>query len=294
MEAEAKQAPMVPAGLLFSCPPFSLFRLRRPILRSIAQVQAKYEEVEKGTKSWLAEQPFAVEATVCGASAAFQSAVAALSVSYLAGDQLRLPDFSSLPLLKPLNIQSQVSSSSPFVDARNFAVMEGANEIICCSMRRIRGKEDLQGRMVAGFGSGAVFSIVSGMGGGSISRQAAFAVSSGVFFAALRGGLFQIGQAISVWSSKRPGIEAKVVTDSVPSRQSQGVVDIAPSCQNISALDKFTAFQRDLLSDGTLAMENSLRPLREASLQMALCMPLLTDTSSELKKLHSDLLSENL
>lgn len=88
----------------------------------------------------------------------------------------------------------------------------------------------------------------------------------------------QIGQAISAWSSKRPGIEAKVVTDSVPSHQSQGVVDIAPSCQNISALDKFTALQRNLLSDGTLAMENSLRPLREASLQMALCMPLLTDT----------------
>jgi hypothetical protein len=46
--------------------------------------------------------------------------------------------------------------------------------------------------MIAGFGSGAAFSIVSGMGGGSLSRQAAFAVSSGFFFAALRGGLFQV------------------------------------------------------------------------------------------------------
>jgi hypothetical protein len=46
--------------------------------------------------------------------------------------------------------------------------------------------------MIAGFGSGAAFSIVSGMGGGSLTRQAAFAVSSGFFFAALRGGLFQV------------------------------------------------------------------------------------------------------
>lgn len=111
MEAEAKQAPMAPAGLLFPGPSLSLLRLRRPILKSIAQAQAKYEEVEKGTKSWLAAQPLAIEATVCGASAAFQSAVVALSVSYVAGDHLRLPDLSSLPLLKPLKIQSQVNSS---------------------------------------------------------------------------------------------------------------------------------------------------------------------------------------
>jgi hypothetical protein len=111
MEAEAKKAPMVPAGMLFPCPNFSLLRLRRPILRSIAQIQARYEEVEKGTKSWLAAQPLAVEATVSGASAAFQSAVVALSISDLAGDHLRLSELSSLPFLKPLKIQPQVNYS---------------------------------------------------------------------------------------------------------------------------------------------------------------------------------------
>jgi hypothetical protein len=46
--------------------------------------------------------------------------------------------------------------------------------------------------MIAGFGSGPAFSIISGMESGSLSRQAAFAVSSGFFFAAFRGGLFQL------------------------------------------------------------------------------------------------------
>ena len=44
--------------------------------------------------------------------------------------------------------------------------------------------------MVAAFGSGAMFSLVSGMGG---PNQAANAVTSGLFFALVQGGLFQVG-----------------------------------------------------------------------------------------------------
>lgn len=43
--------------------------------------------------------------------------------------------------------------------------------------------------MVAAFGSGAMFSLVSGIGG---PNQAANAVSSGLFFALVQGGLFQV------------------------------------------------------------------------------------------------------
>lgn len=43
--------------------------------------------------------------------------------------------------------------------------------------------------MVAAFGSGAMFSLVSGMGG---PNQAANAVTSGLFFALVQGGLFQV------------------------------------------------------------------------------------------------------
>ncbi|PPR84940.1 hypothetical protein GOBAR_AA35765 [Gossypium barbadense] len=48
--------------------------------------------------------------------------------------------------------------------------------------------------MVAAFGSGAMFSLVSGMGG---PNQAANAVTSGFFFALIQGVLFQFGQKLS-------------------------------------------------------------------------------------------------
>lgn len=43
--------------------------------------------------------------------------------------------------------------------------------------------------MAAAFGSGVMFSLVSGMGG---PNQAMNAVSSGFFFALVQGGLFQV------------------------------------------------------------------------------------------------------
>ncbi len=43
--------------------------------------------------------------------------------------------------------------------------------------------------MVAAFGSGAMFSLVSGVGG---PNQAANAITSGLFFALVQGGLFQV------------------------------------------------------------------------------------------------------
>lgn len=43
--------------------------------------------------------------------------------------------------------------------------------------------------MVAAFGSGAMFSLVSGMGGPNL---AANAVTSGLFFALVQGGLFKV------------------------------------------------------------------------------------------------------
>lgn len=43
--------------------------------------------------------------------------------------------------------------------------------------------------MAAAFGSGAMFSLVSGMGG---PNQAMNAVTSGLFFALVQGGLFQV------------------------------------------------------------------------------------------------------
>ncbi|KAF3783328.1 hypothetical protein EJ110_NYTH32482 [Nymphaea thermarum] len=48
--------------------------------------------------------------------------------------------------------------------------------------------------MVAAFGSGAMFSLVSGMGG---PNQAANVITSGLFFALVQGGLFKLGEKFS-------------------------------------------------------------------------------------------------
>lgn len=45
--------------------------------------------------------------------------------------------------------------------------------------------------MVAAFGSGAMFSLVSGMGG---PNQALNAVTSGLFFALIQGGIFKVNK----------------------------------------------------------------------------------------------------
>lgn len=45
--------------------------------------------------------------------------------------------------------------------------------------------------MVAAFGSGAMFTLVSGMGAGA-PNQAANAITSGLFFALVQGGIFKV------------------------------------------------------------------------------------------------------
>lgn len=42
----------------------------------------------------------------------------------------------------------QALAGGPFIQARNFAVMTGANAGISCVMKRIRGKDDVQTRYV--------------------------------------------------------------------------------------------------------------------------------------------------
>uniref|UniRef100_A0A453DTQ5 SAM domain-containing protein n=1 Tax=Aegilops tauschii subsp. strangulata TaxID=200361 RepID=A0A453DTQ5_AEGTS len=90
--------------------------------------------------------------------------------------------------------QTLALAAGPLVQARNFAVMSGTNAGISCVMRRIRGVDDIQGSMTAAFGSGVLFSLVSGMG---TPNPVANAITSGVGFAVFQGGFFMIGQRFS-------------------------------------------------------------------------------------------------
>ncbi|XP_012488637.1 chloroplastic import inner membrane translocase subunit HP30-2 [Gossypium raimondii] len=164
----------------------------------LQQLQAKFKEVENGFRAWLSKQPLPVEATVVTTTGAAQGAAIGALMGTLTNDissSLQTPPQASLnPQAMASFKQAQALSGGPLVQARNFAVMTGVNAGISCVMKRLRGKEDVQSSMAAAFGSGAMFSLVSGMGG---PNQAANAVTSGLFFALVQGGLFQLGKNFS-------------------------------------------------------------------------------------------------
>lgn len=96
-----------------------------------------------------------------------------------------------------------LQAGGPWVQARNFAVMTGVNAGLAAAYRHATGKEDVYGTMFAAFGSGAAFSVVSGMGGAAAGGPAAVggvatsAVTTGMAFAVFQGLFHQIGAA---WS----------------------------------------------------------------------------------------------
>ncbi|KAL4346833.1 hypothetical protein GQ457_17G023010 [Hibiscus cannabinus] len=169
-----------------------------PHQNPIEQLQAKFKEVENNFRGWLAKQSLPVEAAVVTTTSAAQGAAIGAFMGTLTNDvssSLPTPPQASLdPQAMASLKQAQALSGGPLIQARNFAVMTGVNAGISCVMKRLRGKEDVQSSMVAAFGSGAMFSLVSGMGG---PNQIANAATSGLFFALVQGGLFQLGQKFS-------------------------------------------------------------------------------------------------
>lgn len=97
---------------------------------------------------------------------------------------------------------NMMKMGGPLQQARNFAVMTGVNAGINTLMRRKRGVDDIQNTMVAGFASGAAFSLVSGMGstasaampGAGAPNPLMGAFSAGVVFALFQGGFYKLGE----------------------------------------------------------------------------------------------------
>ncbi|KDP24771.1 hypothetical protein JCGZ_25171 [Jatropha curcas] len=221
-----------------------------PNQNPLKQLELKYKEFETGFKSWLSKQSLPVEAAVVTATSAIQGAAIGGFMGTLTNDVS-----SSFPTPPQANLdpqamaslkQAQALSGGPLVQARNFAVMTGVNAGISCIMKRVRGKEDVQSSMVAAFGSGAMFSLVSGMGG---PNQAANAVSSGLFFALVQGGLYQLGQKFS----QQP--QAAEDTNYVRTR----------TMLNNLGLQKYEKnFKKGFLTDSTLPLltDSALRDVR--------------------------------
>ncbi|CAM8898294.1 unnamed protein product [Rhodiola kirilowii] len=160
----------------------------------IEKIQVKFKEIESGFKCWLSKQSFAVEAAVVTATGAVQgAAIGGIMGTLNSATPVPTPPPGNPQALASLQ-QAQALAGGPLVQARNFAVMTGVNAGLSSVMKRIRGKEDVESSMVAAFGSGAAFSLVSGMGGPNL---AANVVSSGLFFALIQGALFKVGEKFS-------------------------------------------------------------------------------------------------
>ncbi|KAF3334407.1 Tim17/Tim22/Tim23/Pmp24 family [Carex littledalei] len=165
----------------------------------IEQITERIRGVETGFRSWLARQPIAVEAAITTATGALQgAAIGGLMGTLTPPDAIPPSSPQAAGSLNPQALaslkQAQAFAGGPLVQARNFAVMTGVNAGISCVMKRIRGVEDVQTSMVAAFGSGALFSLVSGMG---TPNPAVNAVTTGLFFSLFQGGIFMVGQKFS-------------------------------------------------------------------------------------------------
>ncbi|XP_047322239.1 chloroplastic import inner membrane translocase subunit HP30-2-like [Impatiens glandulifera] len=169
-------------------------------LNPFSQLQLQIKGLEIKFKEWLAKQSLPLEAAIVTVTSAAQgAAIGGLMGTFTSDISSSIPTPPpNAPGFNPQAMasfkQAQALSGGPLIQARNFAVMTGVNAGITCVMRRIRGKEDVQSSMVAAFGSGAMFSLVSGMGG---PNPVTNVISSGLFFALLQGGLFKMGQKFS-------------------------------------------------------------------------------------------------
>lgn len=209
----------------------------------IEQLQARFKELEIGFRGWLSKQSLPVEAAIVTVTSGAQGAAIGGIMGTLTGDLSSSlttppPQAGLNPQAMASFKQAQALSGGPWIQARNFAVMTGANAGISCIMKRLRGKEDVESSMVAAFGSGALFSLVSGFGG---PNQAQNALTSGLFFALVQGGLFKLGQKFS----------------KVPSADKDIYYSKTRSMLSNLGLDHYEKnFKKGLLTDYTLPLLN--------------------------------------
>ncbi|PWA70530.1 mitochondrial import inner membrane translocase subunit TIM22 [Artemisia annua] len=218
------------------------------IKNPIQELQVKYKELESGFKVWLSKQSLPVEAAVVTATSSLQgAAIGGLMGSFTSDLSLPTPTPGTTTAGPMASLQqAQALSGGPLIQARNFAVMTGVNAGISCVLKRLRGKEDVQSSMAAAFGSGAVFTLVSsnGIGGPNL---AANALSSGLLFALMQGGLFKLGEKFS-----------KPPTEDVLYTKTRGMLTIL----GLNNYEK--NFKSGLLTDTTLPLltDSALRDVK--------------------------------
>ena len=168
------------------------------ILKSSSPLKEKPQELQKAYEKWIGFQPPVVEGLASGFFGAFQGAFLGTLMGTMTQGSLAEAQASGVgPTAQMMKM------GGPVTQARNFAVMTGVNAGINAFMRRYRKVDDIQNSLVAAFGSGACFSLVSGMGskpaipGTSAPNPLMGAFSAGVVFALFQGAFYKLGETFS-------------------------------------------------------------------------------------------------
>eukprot|EP00252_Welwitschia_mirabilis_P010803 TRINITY_DN2432_c0_g1_i2.p1 TRINITY_DN2432_c0_g1~~TRINITY_DN2432_c0_g1_i2.p1 ORF type:complete len:265 (+),score=46.08 TRINITY_DN2432_c0_g1_i2:283-1077(+) len=215
----------------------------------IAEIQKKMKEIDERFKTWISKQPAPVEIAVSTITSAVQGAGLGALMGSITSDMS-----SSFPTQPPNQVnpslkQAQAFTGGPLVQARNFAVMTGVNAGITSAMKRWRGGvEDVQTSMVAAFCSGATFSLVSAGG----TNQPANALSSGIFFALIQGGIFKTRRRKRIrqlWNSLGQKF-------SLPSADENYYVKTKAMLSKLGLQNYEKNFRKGLLTDRTLPLLN--------------------------------------
>ncbi|KAI3856494.1 hypothetical protein MKX03_023542 [Papaver bracteatum] len=114
------------------------------------QLQTKFKDLGNGFQGWVSKQSWEslpVEAAVATTNYALQGA----AFGFFSG---------SVAKIEAAHKIFHVFGSTPLTAARNVAVMSGTNAGVSCVMKRIRGKDDVEAKMVAGFCSGFLSSVI--------------------------------------------------------------------------------------------------------------------------------------
>ncbi|KAF8379856.1 hypothetical protein HHK36_029305 [Tetracentron sinense] len=249
-----------------------------PPQNPIANMQARFKDLENGFRDWLSKQSLLVEAAVVTATSAAQGAAIGAIMGTLTGDvsstfpnpppQAGLsppqPPMPSLSQAQAVYIHQQPQfyrTSAIRFHGTCAIVLYGSGSFSSSALMPLLSAWAFCGVdsglvicMVAAFGSGAMFSLVSGMGG---PNQATNVITSGLFFALIQGGLFQLGQKFS-----QPPVEDAFYARTRGMLTSLGLQNYEKN------------FKKGLLTDSTLALLTD----RQVGLPLAMiCFSALSD-----------------
>jgi hypothetical protein len=171
------------------------------VLFGSTPLKEKPEKIQKAYENWIALQAPAVEGVFSGVFGSMQGAFLGTLMGTMAkGSMAEAQASGAGPTAQMMQM------GGPMIQARNFAVMTGTNAGISAFMRRYRKVDDIQNSLVAAFGSGACFSLVSGMGskpaipGTTAPNPLMGAFSAGVVFALFQGAFYKLGET---WSGPK-------------------------------------------------------------------------------------------